>query len=76
MQTNGYEVEHRALGAGSWTISGLLRTSTTSRTLTGLANGTTYEVRVRSRNNADDTDDGTHWWGIWSYKTATPRATN
>ena len=43
-----YDVRHRPLG-GSWTA--IVGRTTTSVTITGLANGTTYEVQVRARNS-------------------------
>ena len=59
-----YDLRHRA-GSGSWTqIDGI---SGTSRTVTGLTNGTEYDVQVRAANSRGD--------GPWSTTaTATPGA--
>ena len=46
-----YDLRHRA-GSGAWTqINGI---SGTSRTITGLTNGTSYEVQVRAANSRGD----------------------
>ena len=51
-----YDVQHRAGTAGAWTATEV-RTGT-STTLTGLVNGTSYQVQVRAANAAGD--------GAWS----------
>ena len=59
-----YDLQHRI--SGSWTL--VENISGTSRTITGLTNGTAYQVRVRAANSAGD--------GSWSATaTATPGAT-
>ena len=49
----GYDVRHRAVGSGVWAErSGT--SAATSLTITGLTNGTTYEVQVRAENSAGE----------------------
>jgi len=61
----GYDVEYAMTGSGNWMDAGDEGTDT-SHTITGLANGTTYDVRVRAHNGAGS--------GDWSdIETATPR---
>ena len=51
---SGYDIDYRKKGAESWTNvahTGLTRT----KTITGLTNGVTYEVRVRAKNEANKT---------------------
>ena len=51
----GFDVEYREKGTTSWTSvtsSAQLDDGEGSHTITGLTNGTTYEVRVRARNSA------------------------
>ena len=60
-EIEGYTVEYRADGAESWTSQ---RATGTSATVTGLENGTEYEVRVRASNEQGEAVAGP--------KTATP----
>ena len=46
-----YDLRYRS-GSGSWTVSENI--SGTSRTITGLTNGTSYEVQVRAANSRGD----------------------
>ncbi len=58
-----FDVDYRAKGTASWSTASAgaaLNEGRGSHTISGLANGTTYEVRVRARNAA-----GT---GPWSYR--------
>ena len=72
---NGHEVAYRLLRQnGAWISSGLLGASTTSHTLIGLTNWSTYEIRVRTRNDAGDSTATANWWSPWDYDTATPIA--
>ena len=52
-----YELQHREMGATTWTHTPSLGTST-QRTFTGLTDGTVYEFQVRARNAVD--------WSPWS----------
>jgi alpha-tubulin suppressor-like RCC1 family protein len=47
-----YTVQYRVQGAGSWTARSAV--AGTSDTITGLTNGTTYEVQVKATNGAGD----------------------
>jgi alpha-tubulin suppressor-like RCC1 family protein len=47
-----YTVQYRVQGAGSWTARSAV--AGTSDTITGLTNGTTYEVQVKASNSAGD----------------------
>ena len=72
-----HKVQYRVMGdTGDWTDSpqALAATETEAATISGLTNGTTYEVRVRTINDAGDTDDSTSWRGPWSHDLVTPRA--
>ena len=62
-----YDVRYRAVG-GAWTmLPDAVPSTATSVTITGLANGTSYEVQVRAGNTAGD--------GPWSASaTGTPSA--
>lgn len=82
---NEHKVQYRVLdraggsSTGAWTDAATISSTanspeTQSATITGLTNGTTYEVRVRVRNNAADTDSSTHWVGPWSYDLIAPQA--
>ena len=84
-QINAYIVQRRQQNADStwpsaWTDE-TKAASDRSHTFTGLANGT-WQVRVRGRNNADDTDASTHILGpppsrgplCWRRTTPTCRA--
>ena len=74
---NGHQVEYRVVGeTGNWFDSGVLAADDTSYDITGLTNGTTYEIRVRTRNDAGDTAANTNWWGPYDYDFATPRGPN
>ena len=63
-QIEGYDVEYRKPGGNSWTSQGATGTSATSATISGLENGTEYEVRVRASNEQGEAVAGP--------KTATP----
>ena len=62
-----YDVRYRT-GSGSWTeLPDTVKSTATSATITGLTNGTTYEVQVRAGNSVGD--------GPWSANaTGTPVA--
>ena len=62
-----YDVRYRPAG-GSWTeLPDAVKSTATTATITGLTNGTTYEVQVRAGNSAGD--------GVWSASaTGTPVA--
>ena len=64
-----YDVRYRPSG-GNWTeLPDTSRSTSTTATITGLTNGTTYEVQVRAGNSAGD--------GPWSPSaTGTPEAAN
>ncbi len=49
-----YTIRHRVTDTGSWTTSSALGTSTLSYEITGLTNGTEYEVQVQATNTAGD----------------------
>ena len=51
-----YTIRHSVTDAGSWTTSSALGTSTLSYEITGLTNGTEYEVQVQATNNAGDSE--------------------
>ena len=53
-EITGYKVRHRATDTGSWTTSSALGSSTTSYEITGLTNGTEYEVQVQATNAVGD----------------------
>ena len=63
-----YDVRYRT-GGGSWTeLPDAVKSTSTTATITGLTNGTTYEVQVRAGNSVGD--------GAWSASaTGTPVAT-
>ena len=61
---NGYIVQRRSGTSGAWTDV-TKSASDRSHTFTGLANGT-WQVRVRARNDAGDTDNTTHILGMTS----------
>ena len=48
----GYEVEHRPVSSGGWRASGRTGAAVTSYLIRGLANGRSYEVRVRAVNSS------------------------
>ena len=51
----GFDVDYRPAGTTAWTTTSaaaVLHAGRASHTLSGLANGTTYEIRVRARNSA------------------------
>jgi len=58
---NNYQVRYRRSGTSTWTIK---NTTATSRTITGLTSGKTYQYRVRARC-------GTTWTNWTSIKTFT-----
>ena len=66
-QIDDYDVRYRAIG-GSWTeLPDAVNSTSTRATITGLANGTTYEVQIRAGNSVGD--------GAWSATaSATPLA--
>ena len=47
----GYDVQYKTSAAGTWSTKTHTGTGTTSE-ITGLANGTTYQVQVRAKNSA------------------------
>ena len=55
--TTGYDVEYKESTATSWTDAGHSGVVPT-HTITGLANGVAYDVRVRSKNSAAGTPNG------------------
>ena len=62
-----YDVRYRAVGGAWTTLPDAVPSTATSVTITGLANGTSYEVQVRAGNTAGD--------GPWSAgATGTPSA--
>ena len=61
---NGYIVQRRSGTSGAWTDV-TKSASDRCHTFTGLANGT-WQVRVRARNDAGDTDNTTHILGMTS----------
>ena len=63
----GYYVSYRvANSSDAWTEEGPIQPSAVRRTITGLDNGTAYEVRIRSVNrSSDDAGDGVGV-GAWS----------
>lgn len=58
----GYQVQYAESGTGAW--SATMNVSSTNATLTGLTDGTTYDVRVRGESTAGD--------GDWATTTVTP----
>ena len=74
---NGYRVRWRELpyrdieappGTGSpygpWSSSGVLDADALFYTISGRNHNRVCEIRVQGRNDADDSDDTTHWWGV------------
>ena len=62
-----YDVRYRPVGGGWTELPDTVNSTVTSATITGLTNGTTYEVQVRAGNSAGD--------GPWSASaTGTPMA--
>ena len=57
----GYQIRYRVKGSSSWTTK-TVSSSTTSKTLTGLKSGKTYQVQIR----AYKTVNGTKYYGSWS----------
>ena len=55
---DAYVIEHRQGASGAWTQTVITDTTARSRTVTGLTNGVSYQVRVRGRSvNSEDHDD-------------------
>ena len=53
----GFDIEYRAKNTSSWTsvtVSAALVDGEGRHTITGLTNGTTYQIRVRAKNGAGD----------------------
>ena len=51
-------------GHGDWQRSAVLDARTLTYTINGLDAAKIYEVSVRARNNAADSDTDTDWWGL------------
>ena len=64
----GYDVQYRAGSSGAWTPQ-THTTTARSTTITGLVNGTSYEVRVRARNA-----HGSAFWSASVTGTPAPQA--